>query len=63
MATRGRPCATERRDYLFGVRLNTHEKKCLDQLMERMEIDNLATVVRILLCNVKSEQAKAFVGR
>ena len=62
MATRGRPCATDRRDYLFGVRLNTHEKKCLDQLMERMAIDKPATVVRELLRNVKSEQAKAFVG-
>ena len=63
MATRGSPCATDRRDHLFGVRLNTHEKKCLDQLMERMEIDNPATVVRVLLRNVKSKQAKAFVGR
>jgi hypothetical protein len=63
MATRGRPCATDRRDYLVGVRLNRQEKECLDQLMERMEIDNPATVVRVLLCNVKSEQAKAFVGR
>jgi hypothetical protein len=63
MATRGRPCATDRRDYLSGVRLNTHEKKCLDQLMERMAIDKPATVVRVLLHNVKSEQAKAFVGR
>jgi hypothetical protein len=63
MATRGRPCATDIRDYLFGVRLNTHEKKCLDQLMERMAIDKPATVVRVLLHNVKSEQAKAFVGR
>jgi hypothetical protein len=63
MATRGRPCATDRRDYLFGVRLNSQEKKYLDQLMERMEIDNPATVLRVLLCNVKSEQAKAFVGR
>jgi hypothetical protein len=63
MATKGRPCATDRRDYLFGVRLNTHEKKCLDQLMERMAIDKPATVVRELLRNVQSEQAKAFVGR
>jgi hypothetical protein len=59
---RGRPHVMDRRDYLFGVRLNAREKKCLDQLREQMSLEP-AELVRVLLCNVKPEDAKGFVGR
>lgn len=57
-----RPRAQDRRDYLFGVRLNNREKRCLDRLKEQMSLEP-AELVRVLICNVRPEDAKAFVGR
>jgi hypothetical protein len=57
-----RPKVTDPRDYLFGVRLNSREKKCLDKLKEQMRLEP-AEIVRVLLCNVRPKDARSFVGR
>ena len=57
-----RPKPTDRRHYLFGVRLNSREKKCLDRLHKQMKLAP-AEIVRVLICNVSPEDARSFVGR
>ena len=54
--------AMDRRNYILAVRLNVRERKYLDRLKEQTRLRS-AELVRVLLCNVRPEDARSFVGR
>jgi hypothetical protein len=57
-----RPKVTDRRDFLYGVRLNSRELKALDRLKNGTGLD-YAALTRVLIMNANLEQLKAAVGR